>query len=238
MSPPLSFSRRDQAEFQRRLDAVTGTRDGKPIIKLAWAPGELRWYPHRMGEQAPGYIFPIFYYGNDADGNKIAAPRWVLLERLEPEQYASTWEAGRYSVYDGSVWDWRGPCPSERYVELRAHCHHDGNCCPCRGSICNCMGEFEHCWGLYVEPNAELLEWATKRFRESLADPEVKPTQDVQSFSAPQSQRNTVTRQQHAAAKEEAEAEDFESQLLDFWRRKPVSSNGLRRTPAGIILLN
>lgn len=240
MSQPLSFTSEDAAEFQKLIDAVTGTRDGRPINKLAWAPDELRWYPHRMGEPAPGYTLPIFYYGNDAQGEKIAAPRWVLLERLDPPQYEATWEKGRYSVYDGSVWDWRGPCPPERYVELRVHCVHDGQCCPCHGPECICMGEWEHCWGHYLDPNNDLLEWVQRTIKASMADPEVKPTEDVRTFSAPQGQRDMLTRTQRQQDKQEAEIDEFTDYMANEWARHQVSVpvNGLKKTKSGLYLLN
>jgi hypothetical protein len=238
MAPPASFPKSEVAAFQRLIDDVAGTRNGRPINKLVWAPDELRWYPHRMEHPAPGYTLPIFYYGNDAEGNKVAAPRWVLLERLDPEQYAATWEQGRYSVYDGSVWDWRGPCPSERYVELRAHCYHDGHCCPCHGAECKCMGEYEHCWGHYVPPNNTLLDWVKQTIKASMADSEVKPTEDVRHFEAPQAQRDAVSRMRSLSEKQDADVDDFTRQMAEFWARHPVSTSGLKRTPGGLYLLN
>lgn len=238
MGPPLSFSRLDAAEYQKRIDAITGTRDGRPIVKLAWAPDELRWYPHRMGQDPIGYELPIFVYGNDANGEKVAAPRWVLLERLEPEQYAATWEVGRYSVYDGSVWDWKGPCPSERYIELRAHCYHDGECCSCHTDTCECGEQYAHCWGRYLDPNERLLDWIKKISWEARRDPDVNPTQDVRYFSAPQAQRDSVTAQEQRVVKQVEDVDDFTRQMAEFWNRNPTSvTPRVRRTDSGLYLL-
>jgi hypothetical protein len=237
MPPPASFSRLDAAAFQKRIDSITGTRDERSLIKLAWAPDELRWYPHRMTEDPIGYTLPIFVYGNDANGEKVAAPRWVLLERLEPEQYASTWEMGRYSVYDGTVWDWKGPCPSERYIELRAHSYHDGECCPCSGDACVCGEQYAHCWGKYLDPNERLLDWIRKVAYEARNDPDVQPTRDIRFFTAPQAQRDAVNAQEQRADRQVAEVDDFTRQMAEFWARKPVSTGGLRRTDSGLYLL-
>src|SRR5690349_9313119 len=105
MSPPASFPRESVAAYQTCIDSITGTRDGRPIVKLAWAPDELRWYPHKVGTEPPGYIFPIFYSHRDANKDLVAAPRWVLLQRAEPQHYAGTWERGRFGVVGKDVWD-------------------------------------------------------------------------------------------------------------------------------------
>lgn len=232
MRPPLGF---DPREFQKRIDAVTGTRNGKPLIKLAWAPNELRWRPHPLGSDVLGYTFPIFFYGWDAEGKEIAAPRWVLLQRAESQHYAATWEQGRYSVYDGQVWDWKGPCPDERYTELRAHCYHDGTCCPCHGSECKCGEEYDHCWGQYVEPNERLLDWVRWTVSESLKDKDVDPNADIRYFSAPNAQRDVATASQHAVQKKKAEADEFGREMADFWARKPTT---LRQSESGLYLLS
>lgn len=239
MSPPQSFSYVEVKKFQQRIDDVVGTKDGRPITKLVWAPDELRWYPHRLGQEPIGYTLPIFVYGNDSEGEKVAAPRWVLLERHEPEQYASTWEAGRYSRYDGSIWDWKGPCPSERYVELKAHCYHDGECCPCHGDECVCMNEWQaHCWGKYLDPNERLLNWIRKTAWEARHDPDVDPTRDMRTFEAPQAQRDAVTRQEKAAERQETEIAEFTEKMTDHWIKKPVSVGGFQKKDNGLYLID
>lgn len=239
MSPPASFTRLDAAKWQTRLNEAIGTKDGRPIVKLAWAPDELRWYPHRMEDDPVGYTFPIFIYGSDENGEKIAAPRWVLLERIEPEQFAAGWELGRYSRADGSMWDWKGPCPSEKYVELRAHCYHDGECCKCHGDVqCQCDPLFT-CWGKYIDPNDRLFEWAKKKVWESLADSDVQPTTEANRFTAPQAQRDMVTREQKRNEKQEAETDKMMEERAADWSRSPlsISIEGLKRTASGIYLL-
>jgi hypothetical protein len=191
-----------------------------------------------MEESPKGYTLPIFYYGNDGDGGKVAAPRWVLLERLEPEQYAGTWEVGRYSVYDGTVWDWKGPCPSERYVELRAHCYHNGECCPCHGAECRCMGALEHCWGYYLDPNSNLLDWIKRTIKAAMGDPEVRPGDDVRYLDAPQGQRDALTRSQTLAEKQEDERRKAAEEIRDHLLRSPTSVGGFTKTESGLYLLN
>jgi hypothetical protein len=236
MPPPRSFTRADQVEYQKQIDAITGTRDTRPLMKLSWGPEELRWYPHVLGTDPPGYTFPICHFGYDADGQHIAAPRWGLWERLEPEQFAPQWEASRYNVHNGQVWDLKGPCPSERYILLRVHAYHDGVCCPCHGE-CECCG-VDTCWGRYADPDTRLLEWIRKTAYEARNDSDVDPLCRAQDFTAPQAQRELQSSVINAREQRQADVDDFSRRMLDYWERKPVSSSGLRRTDSGIYLLN
>ena len=220
MPPPRSFTFKQQKDYQKRIDEICGTSDGRSIVKLAWAPDELRWRPHAMDEAPPGYTFPIFFYGYDTEGKEIAAPRWVLLERLKPEQYADHWEAGRYSVHEGKVWDWKGPCPSERYTEMWCHAAHNGECCPCRGDSCDCDETLDHCWGLYRDPDEGLLNRlrrAAKRIAEGAKDGTVNSYQTTK----------------------DALMADVTKEAFDYWLRQPRTINtGLKRTESGLYLLN
>ena len=231
---PSSFTPKQRADYQKRIDGIVGTRNGLSIIKLAWAPEELRWFPHRMGQDPPGYVLPIFYYGNDKEGQKVAAPRWVLLELCLPEQYASTWEAARYLNYDGSVWDLKGPMPDHRYLELRAHCHHDGECCKCRGGECDCR---IHCWGRYLEPNDRLLDWIREVAWQARQDPDVDPTKDAQSFEAPNAQRENLTRQEGVREESRRRKQEAWDDLEDHLIRQPNSTIGKLDTASGLYLL-
>lgn len=239
----------NRAVYQKRIDDIIGTKDDRPLIKLAWAPEEFRWYPYRMGEDPPGYTFPIFCNGRDADGKLTAPKRWVLLERVEPEQFAPGWEAARYAVVENKsgkkeVWDIKGPCPSERYIELRCHSYHDGKCCPCIGDACECGEQYDHCWGEYAEPNDRLLDWIRMRYHQSVNDPDVQPTQDARFFEAPNAQRELKNRVLTDKEKEDAEMEKFDQEMRDVWlkQRHSILVNGfkdnLKRTESGIILLN
>lgn len=236
-SPPPSF---DRDAFQKRIDDIVGTRDGRPIIKLVWCPEEYRWYPHRMGDDPPGYIFPIFCNGRDENGELISPDRWALLERIEPEQFAPLWEAGRYSKFNGSVWDWKGPCPSEKYVELRAISYHNGLCCPCIGDECHCGEEYAHCWGKYAEPGEQILDWIRKKAWEARHDSDVNPSRDIRRFESTNAQRelkNSVLKKQE---KEDEDYRRYSEHMFDYWQRKPSSLviDGAKKTDSGIILLN
>lgn len=220
MSRPSSFNLKRQREYQERINEICGKIDGRPIVKLAWAPDELRWRPHPMDQEPEGYTFPIFICGYDEQEQEIAAPRWVLLERLKPDQYVKHWESGRYSVEKGKVWDWKGPCPSERYTEMWCHAAHNGECCPCRGDACDCDETLDHCWGLYRDPDEGLLNRlrrAAKRIAEGAKEETVNSYQTTK----------------------DALMADVSKEAFDYWLRQPRTiSTGLKRSEGGIYLLN
>ncbi len=220
---PSNFN---EAAYQKRIDVIVGTRDGRPLIQLAWAPDELRWRPHPHGIDPPGYTFPIFIAYHDHEGNEIAAPRWVLLERIEPEQFAPTWELTRYSMYNGQLWDWGGPCPSERYVELKAVCAHDGLCCPCLGDECKCGPEYFHCWGRYREPDENLLDWIRKTSWQAAHDKDVNPTGDARYLESAHAQSKVRDAMIKGQQKQKENGRVLNEYMLSHWQRKPHSTNG------------
>ncbi len=230
--PPSNF---DQAVWQKRIDLITGTRDGQPLIRLAWAPAEFRWWPYRVNEEEErGYVFPIFHAYTTALGELVAAPRWVLLERIEPAQYAPTpqfWEFKRYSIEGSTLWDLTGPCPPNKYVELRCHSHHDGLCCPCLGTTCQCGIEYAHCWGKYAEPDEHLLNWIRQQVWESHHDSDVRPDSDVREFTSPNAQQDLKSVLLRNQQQQKEDRAIYNDHMLAHWQRKPHSS-----TASGIIL--
>jgi len=218
----------DVEYWQRRINDIVGSRDGRPIIKLIWCPAEKRWTPHPHGMEPPGYTFPVFIAYTTAEGYLVSPPFWGLMVRLEPEQYAPTWEKTRYTVErDGRLWDWKGPIPTDKYEELKCHSYHDGVCCRCIGYECKCGVQYAHCWGRYADPNEHMLQWIGKKAREAYADPDVDPTRDVRAFEAPQAQREVA---HTLITKEQKRKEDqikFSNYMLSHWERKPVSTSGI-----------
>ena len=228
----------NQAAYQKRIDDIVGTRNGRSLIKLGWIPDELRWMPHKLGTDPPGYAFPIFCNGKDAEGKFIVPERWALLERVETAQFAPTpqfWEDKRYVKQpDGSVWDVKGPCPSERYIELRCHSYHDGECCKCVGDSCECGEQYEHCWGKYAEPDEHLLNWIRKAAWEARQDSDVKPDEDIRGFAAPNAQREVKNTFETLEEKKQIEQEAFDREAVSLWLRQPVTTSGLKQTESGI----
>lgn len=238
-SPPRGF---DQAAYQRRIDEIAGTRDGRPNMLLVWAPSSPRWCPRRMEDDPQGYVFPNFCDGASENGELVAPDRWALLERIEYQQYAPTWELGRYSWFDGSIWDWKGPIPSEKYIELRVIAIHDGKCCPCTGDECQCCTEASHCWGKYVEPNEHLMDWIRHTAWESRNDPDVDPTADIRYFTAPRAGRDLVNAQQRAIEKEDAEIGYFDREMRNVFEKQsatvtvPDIVEGFKKDTSGLFV--
>jgi len=207
----------NRAAYQKRIDEITGCADGRPLIKLIWCPDEFRWMPHRLGTNPPGYTFPVFCTGRNADGEFQAPKRWGLLQRLEWEQFGPTWEAIRYKNHKGAIWDLKGPCPSEKYVELKLLTDHNGKCCPCLFE-CKCEG---FCEGIYVEPDGNLMNWIRRVAWESKHDPDVDPFADVRFFEAKHAQREVKDTHDRVFEKDRIETEAFDREAVDLFLRSP-----------------
>lgn len=217
MSYQGSFNR---AAYQRCIDQSIGTANGRPLVKLVWCPSEFRWMPHKLGEEPPGYVFPQFCTKR-VEGKFIAPERWGVLERLEWPQYGPMWEAKRYKKHKGDVWDLTGPCPEEKYFELRLYADHDGWCCPCIGSQCDCIEV--NCEGRYAEPNNDLLNWIRKVAWESKQDKDVDPHADIRFFESPNAQREVKSERKTAQEKSQVEVEAFDREAVDLFLRAPHS---------------
>ncbi len=234
MRPPASFTSADEVEFQKKINEIVGLSKGRPIIKLSWCPREYRWRPYNTFTGKPhGYTMPLLVAGWDEHGNKIAPPRWILMQRAEVEQYGPGWEQSRYCWVGKDQWDAKGPCPAERYTEVFVHSIHDGKCCPCRGVACYCSTVT--CWGTYADPDGRMLEWLGWQMEVLKDDTDVKPYQDAQQFESPMAQREE-------AAKLTAEEEKEDADLRQWHRdnapwlvrdRKSMVVNGLKE-PAGM----
>jgi len=105
--PPLPQDKID--EFQRKLDSAFGAEGA---IILAWS-GERKywdelyteWHPNGLPkgvlEKKPILLFAQ-YNINEDDYLYIIAPRWMLLEKLHPNEYAAGWEDAKW-VEDNRV---------------------------------------------------------------------------------------------------------------------------------------
>lgn len=188
MARPLGYDRVAQARYQKLIDRLTGTsRDGQSLIRLDWGPEVLGWQPYPLGSNPIGYTQPTWLALWDHEGSDVAAPRWVLSERIEPEQYLPGWENDRWLwmdtpnravIYDalgnevtekGRLHDVKGdPPPNGFYSPLHCHLVHKHGCC-------QRPGNGERCWGYYAEPNTDLLElvgsWAWVARNDKEVDP-------------------------------------------------------------------
>lgn len=165
INPPL-FNR---GKFQKKVDKIVGLSvRRKSIIVLRWA-----WESsyEMFGKLKQRYSFLTL----EIKGQEVqfSVPRWVIEQRIEPEQFESSWNATRYVVdpatvvtdtstakydlngdvtYAGDVvhsGDKRdkGPCPNEWHQNLWVIADHDILCCE-KAEKMN-----RSCWGYYRNPS-------------------------------------------------------------------------------------
>lgn len=174
MSKPWGFDSKAQVRFQKAIDRIVGlSHGGHSIIKLEWAPDVYEWRPYALGSNPTGYTLPYWLALWDVNGNEVAAPRWVLHERGEPEQYLPGWENDRWVMLEGKMHDAKGdPPPDGIYTRWHRHIAHHSACC-------SRTGNEDDCWGFYVEPNEDLLQYIGKMAWQARNDKEIDPTKPV-----------------------------------------------------------
>lgn len=179
----------DVERFQKLIDRIVGlSHGGHSIIKLEWAPEVYEWRPYALGSNPTGYTLPYWLALWDKDGNEVAAPRWVLHERCEPEQYLPTWENSRWVRLEGKMHDAKGEPPSDGiYTRFHRHIVHQDGCCLRAGNE-------DNCWGYYIEPNADLLEFIGKKAWEARNDKAVQPTSPIALLSDHKAETETRTK--------------------------------------------
>lgn len=105
-NPPVGV---DIAFWQKEINRIIGTtRDKQPIMKLVWSGDRREWLEYffewnALGKPtAPPVRLPYIRYKilrDEQTGERIRdvfPPRWLLMVRLEPEQYADGWEKESY----------------------------------------------------------------------------------------------------------------------------------------------
>lgn len=202
--------------WQEQIDGIIGTTNGRPRLQLRWGPEVMRWRPALVGEGA--YDFPDWTCGF-THGQPVAVPRWVLMERCEPEQYANGWESHRRLFFDNRWHDIRGPMPQERYTKCFMHAVHEDGCC-----LQARVAEGNACYGCYVEPNDELLDWVRERWALTLADSDVQPFSDARTFRAPNAQLEGLHRIATAREAQTRLADEVFEDVLSHAARQPRST--------------
>jgi len=177
--PPLPQDKID--EFQRKLDSAFGAENA---IILAWS-GERKywdelyteWHPNGLPkgvlEKKPILLFAQ-YNINEDDYLYIIAPRWMLLEKLHPNEYAAGWEAAKW-IEDNRVLGGKKQIRADRppeafYKVLKTIAEHEtpyhtGETPPC------CVRWREElmriCYGKYRPPADEDLAFV-RQIRENM----------------------------------------------------------------------
>lgn len=222
---PPSFN---VAKFQKRLNRICGTSDGKPIVRLVWAWRSREFFHTEfdgLGKPAKGewrakYRFMTVTLPN-GDEVDISVPRWILEQRHEPGQYWQTWQRSRY-VYDpilGRRVDKRGePPPDGWYSYLRTIAEHDPHQACCDRAWRN---HRRRCWGYYRKPSSKDLLILQKAVRLRDADPQkTSPHEPLPAEALDDAQRL-------AYAEAEAFEQDEKRINYDFWADW-VSAHGWR----------
>jgi hypothetical protein len=214
-------------KFQKRLDRICGTSDGKPIVRLVWAWDKrcrefryTKWDEFGRGVEGDHYykyraaVIPI----NDVDTVDICPPRWILEQRYEPGQYAASWEQSRWAEQCvgqdangqpiNSRIELRDAAPPEWYGFLMTIAEHEpGNAC--------CARQWKErkasCWGYYREPSDRDLDTLQRAVSLRDADPyRYSPHEPL-----PPEAVSEITRA--AFIEEEADKQAKQQQTHDIW---------------------
>lgn len=158
VNPPLV----NQKKWQKQIDGITGlTLRGQSKILLRWA-----WEANYVMYDRRRYWYGFTTVMVNGVPTDFSVPRWVVMERVEPEQIRESWEASRYTVepssvvnevdpvtgivkkvvYAGDKLD-KGPCPGEWFRDLWTIADHDELCCK-KAEAMN-----RACWGYYRHPD-------------------------------------------------------------------------------------
>lgn len=147
---------------QAAINMIGGTtRNGEPIFKLVWNGDHRFWDGYYMRWTIAGQPIgdlkrrPRIRYKvlRDADGRVVRdsfPPRWLLLTRLEPEQFAKGWKNESW-VYDASIGRKKMIRPDEPpkvfWLWFMTIAKHTDYCCA------KAEKEQRICYGKYVPPS-------------------------------------------------------------------------------------
>ena len=151
------------AAVQREIDSIVGvTRGNRSIAKIVWN-GDRKFWNGYYDEWTPTgqprgelQYKPHVLYKTVLDKSRnrvrdIFVPRWILLTRLEPEQYAPTWARDskrRCRERNCMVQVRPVDPPAEYWLWQYTVADHDGLCC----ALANSRDEL--CFGAYAPPRA------------------------------------------------------------------------------------
>jgi hypothetical protein len=162
--PPLP--QEEVERVQKEIDSVVGvTRDNRPIAVLAWNGDTKYWKDICLDWDAEGEPVafikrPIVLYRTVRNpvGKLLRdefPPRWLILTRIEPEQYADTWERdSRVFLPDRGTYVRVKPSepPKEWHVWFMTVAEHTPFCCG------KAAEEGRTCYGRYAHPNLAVEE--------------------------------------------------------------------------------
>ena len=153
----------DIVKSQKWIDDLMGRTRGESIYKLVWNGDKRYWHEYCIKwdtsgkPTAPAEKWPIIRYGtvrNPLTGmpvRQLFPPRWLILSRLEPEQYADHWRQESY-IFDPKIRNFRqirpDVAPPVYWLWFHTVGHHTPHCCMSKAR------ENKRCFGTYAPPEA------------------------------------------------------------------------------------
>lgn len=158
--PPISPDEVEQV--QKEIDGIIGvTRGNKSIAKLVWN-GDVRYWKEihdkwdstgqAIGDprKRPHVLYQSIY---ESEGGAFVRdafpPRWLIMTRMEIEQYGATWKAASTfydPVLNKNIQILPAEPPRERYVWFMTIAQHIMGCCG------RAAAEGYDCYGRYAHP--------------------------------------------------------------------------------------
>lgn len=259
LNPP-SFSLQ-RAGFQKKIDKIVGmSARSQSIIMLKWA-----WECSYLMFGKRKQLFNFLTLEVRGQEVQFSVPRWVVVQRIEPEQFKASWDATRYVVdpatrvtdlstatydnegnctytgdvvYDGDKLD-KGPCPNEWFQSLWVIADHDGLCCKKAEEMSR------SCWGYYRNPSQWDLNEIKRIHHAKLSDPTYNqsPFEPLTPETLEQTAKSEFERNEKVQAEKKAELDARIDQYFDVRVYSPATFIGdtvslYKKTPAGIILPN
>jgi hypothetical protein len=166
--PPLA--KHEIEDWQKRFDRAFGlNRNGKSCFKLVWNGDRSQWWKYAYDwdsygkgikwELRPRILWKKVELGN-GDYVDLFPPRWLILMRIEPEQYGAQWKDESW------IWDPKrrqrkqirdDEVPKAFWETVMVIGEHDKFCCDAFD------GE---CFGVFRNPNDTDLNWLHARKQE------------------------------------------------------------------------
>lgn len=152
----------DIAREQAAIDRIYGTtRDNQSIMKLVWAGDREYWDQYFTEWNGLGQPtkeperWPLIRYGTIRDEfnrpvRHTFPPRWLILTRIEKEQYAATWGVESW-VRAPEINGFKLVRPPEPppvfWMWFATVAYHSGHCCG------TARKNRKHCYGKYAPPS-------------------------------------------------------------------------------------
>lgn len=159
-NPPADV---DIVQTQKWIDSIMGTtRDNESIYKLVWNGDRNYWYeffwqwdglgrPIGAPVKCPRVRFGVRLGPNGRKDLDVFPPRWLILTRLEPEQYAENWAAESWvsaPEINGKKLIRPETPPKVFWLWYMTIAEHSGHCCA------SAHKRQEKCYGKYASPQA------------------------------------------------------------------------------------